>query len=196
MARPVLVALIALPLAGFAEPPPPPPPAAPPADARPVRPPPPGQPPDEAPPRKEKARPPRDEDRRASRDDDEGAMKRFKKRFQEMSPEEREHFKQNWQRWKAMPEEEKKHWKDRAKAERSRVRKTIDEAIAAAGLNLTENQREVFALRYRQERCRVEEALHTELEAKRDEKMKAVIEQLKKEFSPASAATPTPAPTP
>lgn len=198
MARSFLVVLIAsLPLTGAwaqSEPasPPPPPPA---ADGRPGGPKPPGPPPDKSSRGERKERASREEDRRFPKDDD-GPLKRFKKRYQEMTPEEREHFRKNFQRWKNMPEGEKKHWKDQAVAERSRVRKTIEDAIASTGLNLTKDQKEVFALRYRQERCRVEEKLRKEFEGRRDEEMKGVIERLKQEFSASPAATPTPAPTP
>jgi hypothetical protein len=134
------------------------------------------------------------DDSKRSKDDDDGPGKRFKKRLQEMSPEEREHFRQNWQRWKEMAGGEQKDWKQRALAERERMKKVIDDAIASVDLKLSADQREVFVLRYRQERRRVEEELHAEFETKRNEKMKAVLEQLKREFS--SPATPTPAPAP
>jgi hypothetical protein len=114
-----------------------------------------------------------------------------------MAPEEREQFRKNWQHWKEMGQREQKNWKQRAAEEHERVRKTVDEAIAKIGLKLNNDQKEVFALRYRQERRKIEEQLRKEIDAARKQRIDEMLANLKAEFSaPAPAATPAASPTP
>ena len=64
----------------------------------------------------------------------------------------------------------------------------IDAALKDAGLELDAERRELFARRYGEERHKIEEQLHKELDEKRQPLLKEVIAKLKAEFS-----TPTPA---
>jgi hypothetical protein len=136
-------------------------------------------------------------DNAGARDDAEGPFKAFRDKLDKMSPKEREQFKQNWQRWKEMGDRERKDWQQRACEERDRVKKCIDEAIAKAGLTLDNDQREVFVVRYRQERRKIEEQLRQEMDAKRQEKIDEMLARLKTEFStaPKPAASPEKPPT-
>ncbi|MDD5198851.1 MAG: hypothetical protein PHC88_03530 [Terrimicrobiaceae bacterium] len=134
---------------------------------------------------------------------EESLFQGFQKRLEKMGPEERERFKENWKRWKEMGDRERKAWQQRAVEERDRVKKVIDDAIAKTGLSLNEDQKEVFILRYRQERRKIEEQLREEVDAKRRQKIDEMLERLKSEFSaakPASASesktSSSPAPTP
>ncbi|HEY8901481.1 MAG TPA: hypothetical protein VIM61_13800 [Chthoniobacterales bacterium] len=130
-------------------------------------------------------------------DDDDSPMKRFRKRLEQMDPKEREHFRENLERWKAMGDKERMDWKRRAAAEQDRLRKSVDDAIEKTGLTLTPDQREVFTLRYRQERRKIEEQLCKEIDVKRKAKVAEMLTQLKAEFTkPAPVATPSPSPTP
>jgi hypothetical protein len=132
------------------------------------------------------------------RNDDEGPFKRFHDRLDKMGPKEREQFKQNWQRWKQMGDRERKDWQQRAAEERERVRQCIDDAIAKTGLTLDNDQREVFVVRYRQERRKIEEQLRQEMDAKREQKIDEMLVRLKAEFTtaPKPSASPSPSPTP
>lgn len=122
-------------------------------------------------------------------------VERFKKKLEKMAPEERERFRQNWERWKKMGDREREEFRKKAEAERQRMRKTIDDAIAKAGLTLSADEREVFVLRYRQERRKIEEELRQETESLRAAKIDAALERLKAEFKP-SSPSPSPAPAP
>jgi len=123
--------------------------------------------------------------------DGDGPLMRFKKRLEQMSPEDRQHFQENWQRWKQMGANEQKDWQNRAKDDRERMKKVIDDAIQKTGLKLDDDQREVFVLRYRQERRKIEEQLHQEMDAKRESEIADMLQRLKSEFS-----TPKPTPAP
>jgi hypothetical protein len=120
-----------------------------------------------------------------------GPLARFKKKMDQMSPEEREHFQENWKRWKQMGDGERKDWQQRAMDERERIKKVIDDTISKLGLKLDDDQREVFVLRYRQERRKIEEQLRSEMDAKRQAEVNEMLQRLKVEFS-----TPKPAPAP
>ncbi len=128
------------------------------------------------------------------REGKDGMVTRFRQKIEQMDPKDRERFRANWERWKEMDDKERADWKKRAAAEKDRLKKGVDEAIAKTGLTLTAEQREAFARRYRQERCKIEEQLCKEMNGKRQEKIGAMLEQLKAEFSPAAAASPSPTP--
>lgn len=132
-------------------------------------------------------------------DGEDSPGERFKRRLEKLSPEERERFQKNWDRWKAMGEKERDELRQRAEVERERVRRTIDDAIARAGLTLDKDQREVFAVRYRQERRKIEEDLRREFERVRSARIDQVLEKLKAEFTPArpaAEASPSPSASP
>ena len=125
--------------------------------------------------------------------DDQGQPPRFKKWIDQMSPDERQRFQDNWKRWKEMGDDERKNWQQRAMDERERVKKIIDDTISKLGLNLDADQREVFVLRYRQERRKIEEQLRKEFDDRREAEVNGMLQRLKAEFSkPAAAATPAP----
>lgn len=125
--------------------------------------------------------------------DQESPLGRFKKRLEQMSPEERKHFQDNWKRWKEMNDGERRDWQKRAVEERDKLKKNVDEAIAKLGLRLDDDQREVFALRYHQERRKLEQSLCEEMQKKRDAGIDGILQKLKAEFS-APKASPSPAP--
>jgi hypothetical protein len=136
-------------------------------------------------------------DRRPSGDGDaDGPLARFKKRLEQMSPEERQRFQENWKRWKQMGNGEQRDWQGRAEEERDRMKKVIDDTIQKIGLKLDDDQREVFVLRYRQERRKIEEQLRQEMDAKRATEIDAMLQRLKAEFSAPKPAAASPKPTP
>jgi hypothetical protein len=125
-----------------------------------------------------------------------GPFQRFRKKLEQMSPEERERFKENWKRWKEMGDHEREEFRQRAAREHACMEQTIDDAIAKLGLTLDSDQKEVFALRYKQERRKIEEALCQEMKAKREQQLDDMLQRLKTEFTapkPSATATPSPA---
>jgi hypothetical protein len=125
-----------------------------------------------------------------------GPFECFKKRLAQMSPEERQHFEKNWERWKAMDDRERQEWKQRAMEARQRMKQTVDQAIAELGLQLTDDQRQVFTLRYFQERRKIEEELCKEMATKRDQMLSDMLQRLKTEFNAPNSASPSPSVSP
>jgi hypothetical protein len=114
-----------------------------------------------------------------------------------MSPEDRQRFKSNAERWRQMDSDERRVWRDRQDWRRQKIRREAEEALRDSGLRLEADKRELYELRYQQERRRIEQTLRQELEEKRRRELAPVVERLKKEFtqqpSPSSAtAAPSP----
>ncbi len=129
--------------------------------------------------------------------------KKFREQFEQLPKQDRERFMANWQRWRSMGEEERSELMKKAFADRQRVEETISGALKKLNLELDRDEREVFELRYRQERRKIEEKLHAEIDRQRAALTGAMLEDLKREFAPMAAApakpeaTATPqAPTP
>ena len=115
-----------------------------------------------------------------------------------LSPEENEAYERNLALWLALSAEEKKEIRGLAA---ERVQQETAKAYESSGLNLNEDQREVFALRYRQERRRLERDLQEKARAERDRRLPEIMDRLRHEFAngnvprpkPATAQSPTPA---
>lgn len=110
--------------------------------------------------------------------------------FEQLSPDEKNKFLDNLDQWKTMPPEEQELFRDRELFRREKIAQEIQEAIGKSGLHLDEDQREVYALRYTQERRKIEENLRKEMDRKRQMMVTEMLARLKLEF----ASTPTPAP--
>ena len=112
-----------------------------------------------------------------------------------MPPEDRQIFKRNAERWMQMGPEERKVMREREKTYRERVKGEVDSALHDSGLHLEGEKRQQFEQRYLQERRRIEYELRQQTEAKRQEKLPALRERLKKEFQePSPSVTSTSAP--
>jgi len=123
-----------------------------------------------------------------------------KKLFDRLTPEEKARFMENFERWKALPPEERQALMMHEKMQREKIVHEIDEAIKKTGLQLDKDRREVFALRYTQERRKIEDQLRKEMEEKRRPLLQEMLGHLVSEFntpplSPATSPAPTPAPT-
>ena len=116
-----------------------------------------------------------------------------RKALEALTPEQRKRFQENFQRWSNLSPEEKKSLADRETFRRKKIGEEIDAALKDSGLELDTERRELFARRYGEERHRIEEQLHKELDEKRQPLLKEVIAKLKAEFS---AATPSPGAAP
>ncbi len=112
-----------------------------------------------------------------------------------LSPEEREAYERNLGLWLALPPEERQALRGQAT---ERIREETEKAYVNSGLNLNGDQREVFALRYRQERRRLEREIQEKAAAERARRLPEIMDRLKHEF-PVTASTintPKPIPTP
>jgi dsDNA-binding SOS-regulon protein len=117
--------------------------------------------------------------------------------FENLPPEARRKFRENFRRWKEMRPEDREELRHQELRRKERMAREISETIQKAGLQLNADQREVFALRYAQERRRIEEALRKEMEAKRRPMVQEMMERLKREFANTNiAASPSPTATP
>jgi len=91
-----------------------------------------------------------------------------------------------------MSPEERELFRDRELFRREKIAQEIQDSLNKTGLKLDSDQRDVFALRYTQERRKIEEALHKEMDHERQIRVNAMLDRLKIEFTP----TPTPSPEP
>jgi len=111
--------------------------------------------------------------------------------FEQLSPDQKKKFLDNLDQWKSMSPEEQELYRDRELFRREKIATEIQDAIGKSGLHLDDDQREVYALRYTQERRKIEEYLHKQMEIKRQAMVADMLARLKTEFT----ATPTPAGT-
>jgi dsDNA-binding SOS-regulon protein len=110
--------------------------------------------------------------------------------FEQFSPDQKKKFLDNLNQWKAMSPEEQELYRDRELFRREKIAEEIQDAITKSGLKLDEDQREVFALRYTQERRKIEEALHKEMDAERQAMVGEMLGRLKTEFSGTPDSSP------
>ena len=92
-----------------------------------------------------------------------------------------------------MPPEEQELFRDRELFRREKIAQEIQQAIIKSGLRLDDDQREVYALRYTQERRKIEEALRKEMDQKRQWMVGDMLARLKIEFAPTPAPAGSPA---
>ena len=114
-------------------------------------------------------------------------------RLARMTPEERETFKRNLHVWQQMPLDERQALR---KQFNERKREEIQSALKESGLNLSDDQREVFALRYLQERRKLERDIQEQANAERSRRLPEIIAQLKREFAAEKTAAATPGAVP
>lgn len=115
-----------------------------------------------------------------------------------MTPEQRQKFLQNLERWKKLPPEQQAELRRNEAFRQRRVLAEISEAIAHSGLQLDPAGRQLFTLRYAQERRTIEEGLRKEMEEKRRKAVEGLVDRLVTEFraTPAKHPTPPAAPVP
>lgn len=128
-----------------------------------------------------------------------------RERFRQISPEDRQRFSRNAERWMKMNPEERKIMRERERLRRERIKQEAEAALRDSGLRLDAEKRAQFEARYLQERTRIEHAMRQELESKRRQQLPALVEELKKEFQEqqqqqrqqqSAATSPGPAATP
>ncbi len=121
-------------------------------------------------------------------------------RLEQLPPDEREAYQRGLPLWRQLPVEEREDIRRQAD---ERARQDTNKAYRESGLNLDPDQREVFDLRYRQERRRLERELQEKINAERTRRLVEITGRLKQEFAvkptPSTvvpSASPTPAPAP
>jgi DNA-directed RNA polymerase specialized sigma24 family protein len=105
------------------------------------------------------------------------------KKIDELPQEEREKFKQNFDKWQKMDGAQRERLRERDEQRRKAMRKDAEDAIKQSGLNLTPDQREVFILRYQQERKKLESRLRQEMSDKRKQLLPALIARVTAEVT-------------
>ena len=113
-------------------------------------------------------------------------------RLARMTPAEQEAFKRNLLIWQQMPREQRQALREQFNQHK---REEVQAALRESGLNLNSDQREMFALRYMQERRKLERDIQDQANAERARRMPEIIERLRREFgagrpAPASGAAP------
>ncbi|MGI8820842.1 MAG: hypothetical protein ACR2ID_08265 [Chthoniobacterales bacterium] len=111
--------------------------------------------------------------------------------FRDMSPQDRQRFQHNMERWRQMPAEERSALRERETMRQERIRRDAEAALRDSGLQLEAEKRQQYEQRYMQERRRVDRALRQELQDRRQRELAPLVEQLKREFSaPQPSSTP------
>ncbi len=108
-------------------------------------------------------------------------------RIARMSPEERAAFQRNLKVWQQLPPEERQDIRKQANA---RNREEILGALRDSGLQLNDDQKEIFALRYLQERRKLEREIEKQASAERARRLPLILQGLKHEFSGGGSPSP------
>ena len=104
--------------------------------------------------------------------------KKFRKRLEELSPEDRQKVLEKMRRWEQLPGDEKAHQRFIQGEREKRTNQAVDNALKNSGLELNEEQRRKFAEIYRAERRKVEEELRSEMDQKRKERLPALQQKV------------------
>ena len=119
------------------------------------------------------------------------------KYYDNLPPDQQQSVRENWQRWQKMTLEERERFRENEKVRHEKMLAEIEAAIKASGLQLDDKGRDEYMKRYTEERRKIEQKLQKEMEEKRRPLVQALIERLKEEFSDKSspaAASPSPSP--
>jgi hypothetical protein len=114
-----------------------------------------------------------------------------------MSPDDRQVFRRNAERWMQMGPSERNLMRERETIRREQLKREAEAALLDAGLRLDQEKRQLFEQRYLQERRRIERELRDEAETKRKQQLPVLNDRLKKEFqetTPAGTSTSTATP--
>jgi hypothetical protein len=110
--------------------------------------------------------------------------------FEALSPDQQKKFLNNLAAWKQMSPSERQELRDRYVIQRQKMLQDIQDALKSSGLNLDGDERQVYALRYMQERRKIEQALAQ----KRAAMIADMQSRLRIEFVPKSSPWPTATP--
>ena len=110
--------------------------------------------------------------------------------IEQLPSEQQAAFRRNLGLWNGLSEADRENIR---RMENERKRAEVEKAYQQSGLHLDKDQREVFGLRYRQERRKLERELQEKIEAERARRLPELVDGLKREFTekPAVLASPT-----
>jgi hypothetical protein len=111
-----------------------------------------------------------------------------RERFYQLSPEERQTFQKNAERWLQMDPQQRQLLRERERVRREHMKREAEAAMRQLDLRLDQKARAQFEERYLQERRRIERELRQEVEAKRQRELPQLNERLKGEFQPRQAS--------
>ncbi|MBV9658879.1 MAG: hypothetical protein JO295_12280 [Verrucomicrobia bacterium] len=117
--------------------------------------------------------------------------------LERLPPAEREIFQRNLQRWRNLTPEERDALRGQADARRAQMQTDAQRALQDSGLKLNNDGREMFLLRYSQERRKLERELRQKMDSERATRLPAITEELRREFSnasPSPSSSPTASP--
>jgi hypothetical protein len=112
-----------------------------------------------------------------------------RQRFNQLSPDERQAFRRNAERWLKMNPEQQKMLREREQVRRAQLKAEAEAAIRQMGLRLDTSAQGRFENRYMAERRRMERQLRQEVEAKRQQELPQLNERLKNEFQAQQGST-------
>jgi hypothetical protein len=124
-----------------------------------------------------------------------------RQRFNQLTPDERQAFRRNAERWLKMNPEQQKMLREREQVRRAQLKAEAEAAMRQMNLRLDTNAQGQFEARYMQERRRMERQLRQEAEARRQQELPQLNERLKSEFqsrqgnATGNAGSPVAAPT-
>lgn len=121
--------------------------------------------------------------RKASPDGQSPEFNDVRRAIDQLTPEQRQRFLENFKRWASLPPEERKALADREIMRRKKMEESIQAAMKEAGLQLEGERRAHFVRRYSEERRKLEEQLRKEIEEKRAAMLKDILARLQAEFS-------------
>ncbi len=98
-----------------------------------------------------------------------------------LTPEENAAYERNLARWQALPLEDKREIRGLVT---ERMQEEMEKAYTNSGLNLSGDQREIFAVRYRQERRQLERDIQEKAAVERARRMPEIMDRLRHEFGP------------
>jgi flagellar biosynthesis GTPase FlhF len=111
--------------------------------------------------------------------------------FEHLPPEQQDKFRENFQRWQNMTQQEKNALREREALRRQKMLQEVDKAIKESGLQLDPQTRQMYVIRYTQERRAIEQALQKEMEAKRRPLVQDLTNRLNAEFKAMASPAPT-----
>lgn len=113
-----------------------------------------------------------------------GMNRRMPNGIRQLSPQDRQIFQRNAERWLRMNPQQQNALRDRERVLQEQRRREAETFLRDSGMRLENNAREQFEQRYFQERIRMERALRQEAEARRQQELPQLRERLRNEFQP------------
>lgn len=128
-------------------------------------------------------------------------FREMRRKLEKLPPEQREQVIRNFMHMKDLPSDQKDYVRFMNDQRQKKLRKGVDDALAANGLKLDEDQRKKFADIYLRERRKLEEDLRKEMEKRRQELLPTLVQKVTEQYqkeaaTPPVEASPSPATTP